>query len=238
MIEKISSISRVTEVDAVSMRIIGAYKNASLETDPHLLTMFTALEPLSTLLSTSINRIKSDSQLEAADDGRDNSGRGLFYLVSGLSHHPSKKIKAAAQAVLAVLEQYGFSMFAENYATESSLINSLLLDLAAPALQDAVAAIPGCAEMIAELQTAQNNFEQIRILWEQEKAKQGTQQNATEIKKEVLEIINNKIVVYMRAMQVVVPDTHGEFARTLATIINNNNEVVKKRRKKEEPKAE
>ena len=59
--------------------------------------------------------------------------------------------------------------------------------------------------------------------------------NATALKKDVIEIINDKIVIYLRAMEIVVPDTYGNFARTIAQIIADNNEVVKKRRKKDEP---
>lgn len=233
MIEKLIAKSRVTEIDAVSMRIIGAFKTTTLNTDPHLMGMFSALEPLSAKLTASINHTKPDSTLEEADEDRDDKGRGLFYLVSGLSHHPSKKIKEAALKVLAVIEKYGFSMFGENYATESSLLSSMLLDLAKPELQDAIAAIPGCAEMINELQGAQDNFEQIRIAWEQEKAQESTKESASEIKPEVLTLINEKIVVYMRAMEIVDEANYGAFARTIATIIADNNEVVKKRKKKE-----
>lgn len=230
--------SRVTEVGAGSTRIIGAFKTTTLDTDPHLAGMFSALEPLSTKLTASINHSKPDSTLEEADEDRDDKGRGLFYLVSGLTHHPSKKIKEAAQKVLAVLEKYGFSMFGENYSTESSLLSSLFLDLAKPQLQDAIAAIPGCADMIATLQGAQEYFEQTRIAWEQEKAQESIVESATEIKKEVLALINGKIVVYMRAMEVVAPDTHGAFARTLDQIITDNNEIVKKRKNKDRPEED
>lgn len=227
--------SRVTETSAGSTRVIGAFKTTSLDTDPYLASMFSALEPLSTKLSAAINHIKPDSTLEEADDNRDDKGRGTFYLVSGLCHHPSKKIKEAAQKVEALFNEYGFSMFSENYATESALLISLLLELAKPEMQEAIAVIPGAADMVVELQEAQDYFEQTRIAWEQEKAEDGTKLNATELKSEVLDIINGKIVVYMRAMEIVAPDTHAAFARTLAEIINDNNEVVKKRMKKEKP---
>lgn len=230
--------SRVTEVGSGSTRIIGAFKTTTLDTDPYLAGMFSALEPVSTKLTAAINHVKPSSTLEEADENRDDKGRGLFYLVSGLVHHPSKKIKEAAQKVLAVFENYGFAMFEENYSTESSLLTSLLLDLAKPELQDAIAAIPGCADMIAALQSAQEYFEQTRIAWEQEKAQESIVESASEIKKEVLDLINGKIVIYMRAMEIVAPDTHGAFARTLAQIIADNNEVVRKRKNKDKPEED
>ncbi len=47
-------------------------------------------------------------------------------------------------------------------------------------------------------------------------------------------IINNKLVTYLRAMIMVDEPTYGDFARTIAQMIEDNNEVVKKRRKKPE----
>lgn len=238
MIDKIMTNSRTTEVDADGIQIIGAFKNTTLSSDPYLVTMFTELEPLSSDLSASINRIKFDSKREEADEKRDNDIRSLNYLLVGLSHHPAKKIYEAAQKLLAIFENYGLRIIGESFAIESSLISSLLKDLAAPELQDAIAAVPGCADTIAALQTSENEFEAITIEWEQEKAKEGTQLNASEIKKEVLALINNKLVVYMRAMEVVAPETHGAFARTLAQIIADSNEVVKKRRNKDKPEED
>ena len=62
--EKLISQSRVTEVDAVSIRTIGAYKNTSLSSDAHLVKIFNALEPKSAILTVAINRWKADSKLE------------------------------------------------------------------------------------------------------------------------------------------------------------------------------
>ena len=108
----------------------------------------------------------------------------------------------------------------------------MLVDLAKQKLQDAIAALSGLAEIIAELQAAQDDFEETRIAYEEEKAKEGTLENATTIKKDVVTIINDKLVVYLRAMIQVDEATYGDFTRTVAEIIDDNNEVVKKRRKK------
>jgi hypothetical protein len=123
----------------------------------------------------------------------------------------------------------------ESYSTESSLINSLLGDLAKPDMQEPVAAVSGCAELIAVLQTAQEAFEQARVAYEEEKAQEGTETNATTLKKEVIDVINNRLVVYLDAMMLVDEATYGAFGRTVAEIIDATNEMVKKRRKKPEP---
>lgn len=237
MIDNLMSTSRVTEVDAVSMRMLGAYQTTSLSTDQHLSAMFTGLESLSTALTAAINRGKAESDLEEKDEARDTQIRALYYVVMGFLHHPDAAIRQAAQTVDKVFEKYGVSITGESYATESSLIASLLNELSKQKIQDVIAILPGCDDVITALQAAQQAFETARITYEQEKAEESTQASATKQKPEIVALINEKIVVYLRAMEVVDVETYGAFARTIATIIAENNEVVKKRRKKQEPAA-
>ncbi len=135
MIEKLISNSRVTEVDAVSLRMNGAYAGSGLDTDAHLQTMFTQLSSLSGSLTTAINRSKAESTLDEFDTKRDEQVRALSYLIMGFLHHPDPGIKEAAAAVEKIFDKYGVAITGESYATESSLITSLLEDLSAPGLQ-------------------------------------------------------------------------------------------------------
>ncbi len=234
MIEKLIAKSRTTEVDAVSMRIIGAYKKTALSSDAHLNTVMTSLETESARLTDAIKRAKAESELELKDEVRDDKVRGLYYLLTGYTHHPAPAVKTAAVKLENVFNNYGLSITGASYATESSLVASLLGDLAKPNLQPSIAALSGCAELIAELQAAEDDFEATRIAYEEEKAREGTLENATVIKKTVVTVINDQLVVYLRAMIQVDGETYGDFARTVAEIIDDNNVVVKKRKKKEE----
>lgn len=234
MIEKINYQSRVTEVAATSTRLVEAYKSSGLTTDAYLPNMFNTLEDLTNNLTAAIRRTKAESELEAKDEARDQPVRGLFFLIKANTAHPDAEIRAAALKLEKVIDKYGLKIINENFATESALVNSLLGDFAAPELQAAIVLLPGCTEILAALQTAQTAFDTARVAYEAERAREGTQANASELKKEVLALINNKVVQYLRAMEAVNDAIYGEFARTLATIIADNNIVVKKRRKGEE----
>lgn len=234
--DKLMINSRVTEVNDVATRMSGAFQNSGL-TDPYLVNTITALNVANTKLTLAVKRSKTESDLEEKDEIRDDKVRSFYYLVQGFSHHPTKTIKDAALLLLDLFDNYGLAMVAESYASESSLISSLMLDLAKPKFQDAIALLSGCAELIAELQVAQTDFEQARITYEAEKVKEGMVENATIVKKEVLAILNDKIVVYFRAMEQVDPATYSVFTSTCAQMIADNNEQVKKRGKKPELKA-
>jgi hypothetical protein len=236
MIEKLLSTSRVTEVNDVATRMTGAFDTSGL-TDPFLTTTFTDLNTTNLELSKAIRRSKAESELEAKDEVRDQAVRSLYYLISGFTHHPSATISDAARLLLNVFNNYGLSLTGESYATESSLISSMMLEFQKPEYTPAIAELSGCGELMEALMITQSDFEQARIAYETEKAKEGMVANATEIKKQVVEIVNGKIVVYLIAMEQVNPVTFGVFAATCGEIIAANNEQVRRRQQKPEPAA-
>ncbi len=152
-----------------------------------------------------------------------------------MQHHPDPVIKAASATLEKVFDNYGLKITGESYSTESALIQSLLNDLKKAEYVDKIAAISGCAALIAALETSQVDFETTRVTWEREKAIEGTLVNATQLKKEVVSVINDKLVVYLRAMQQVKPEMYLVFADTISNIIAETNQTVKGRKKKPEP---
>ena len=236
MIQKLIIWSRKTEIDDVAARLSAAF-GASGITDPYLTACFVALGEKHLALSLAINRPKAASRLKEKDAVRDQKTHALHQLLSGYACHPDETINTAAQTMLAVFDNFGTAVTRESYTVESSLIGSLLLSFAKPEYKDAIAALSGCAELIARLQTAQDDFEQTRIAYETEKAKEGMLETASEIKKGVAKIINDKIVTYLCAMEQVNPPIYSEFAGTVAVIISENNGAVKKRKKQQPNEA-
>lgn len=234
MIEMITFNCRATEVDAATRRIIGAYKKQNLSNDAYLPAMIERLEEGVEKLSSSIYRSKAESELEEKDQVRDEKLRAVYYLVNGLSYHPSPDLAEAAEQVKKAFDRTGLSIVKESYAVESSLIQSLLSKWSHPVTKKAIDSLSGCAENIARLETAQTDFESSRIAYEEEKARENGYKNATRIKKELLDIINKKLVVYLSAMVLTDNTTYGNFSGTIQEIITSANEAVKKRMKKPE----
>ena len=233
MIEKILTNSRVTEVDAATRRIVSAFEKNGLDSDPHLAGIFSELKPFSASLGAAIRQSKAESNLDVNDVDRDDEVRGLHYLILGYLHNPNPVIREAAEKVAKVFDKYGVGIATESYATQSSLVNSLLDDLAKPDLQEPIAAMPGCAERIASLKAAQNKFEAARVDYETEKANEATRETATSVKKQLLKIINDKLVIYLRAMVQVDEATYGKFGGIVGEIIDENNETVRRRKNAE-----
>jgi hypothetical protein len=238
MIPKLIFKSRITEVDTASVNIFTAYKKSGLDEDTHLSNIFTDLETGTSELTRAINRSKAESNLDKKDLKRDVNVKALYYMLQGAVYHPDAAVKTAGENLNAIFSKYGLKMTQTSYATESSLIDSLLEDFTAPTLQADIAGISGCASIISKLRAAQNDFKISHFTWEETKAQEGLSKCATDVKKDVVTNINEKIVLYLNAMSQANHELYGELAQTVAQIINDNNEAVKKRSKKEEVEPE
>ncbi len=230
MIPLLMARSRNTEVDGTTTQIIQGFDTTTLNTDPTMELIFGELKPLSTQFSAAIRRMKEKSESKAYDENRDEKVDAYNYLLLSFSHHPDEQIKNAALYLLNIFNNYGLEIKEESYTRESSLINSLLADLAKTKAQNSIALVPQCDTYVAAFQQAQSDFESNRLSFEEAQGEEGTLENASAMKKEVVTLINKKVVPYLNVMAQINDTTYGPYARTVAEIIAANNEIVKKRR--------
>ena len=230
MYNKLKSNCRVAEVAATAEKLNLAYQNYDLTPDSYLPDKFTLLNSETALLVTAINRQKAESGMDEKNKGRAQKLHGLFSFVKGSVYNPDQAISAAAVQINHVLDNYGLSeITSKGYDIQSTLIRSLLVDLAAPSLQEAIAAVPGCAGVIGALQAAHDDFVQSYAAYEQEKSEVEAMESASVIKERVLDLINDVVVEYLRAMVKVNNALYGGFAATVDQIIDDMNEIVKRR---------
>ena len=234
MIPKIIPQSRNGEVADVLDSTISAYKASTLATDPYLVAIFAELQPKSPLMIAAIERSKAESQLEAADIFRDDKIRGLFYCVQSALYNNEADLKAAAQKVDKLLRKYGLEVIYDSYVEESTLVKSLLNDLADPSLTEDIALIPGCASAIAQLKDAQDAFSTLSDSFEKVKSVEKQQKSASQLKKEIVNLINQKLVKYLNGMQAVNDTEYGTLVNHIAQIIADNNSRVKRRSENDE----
>ncbi|MCP4987661.1 MAG: hypothetical protein GY928_16855, partial [Colwellia sp.] len=147
----------------------------------------------------------------------------------GYAYHPSKAVQEAAVVVNAIFEEFGVGIVNESHAVESSLINALLARYAEPSVAEQIAILPGMAQLVEELRNAQDAFEQARLALDTATAQGNIDMSASELKKEMLKLVNGKLTIYLQAMAIVDEPTYGEFVRTVAEVIKSNNAAVKRR---------
>ncbi|MBI9070971.1 MAG: hypothetical protein JEY94_05200 [Melioribacteraceae bacterium] len=92
--------------------------------------------------------------------------------------------------------------------------------------------------LVAELQTAETDFATTRVAYETAVVNDNKKENATTLKKETALIINEQLVVYLKAMAQVDKTKYENFALLIGQIIDETNEQVKRRRENNKPDAE
>ena len=239
--KKLLSQIRITEVGDTSHRLVSLYKStATLKDEAFLKPLFVEMEEKANALTEAVRSEAVISQLENADAKRDGAIRVLDRLLKGYKTIPLDTLKAYGVQLSAVFKKYGVKMTVENYSSQSNLVDSLLKDLSASDLVEAVAGLPGVAEAIANIRTAQEEFTKIRANYDKELAQKGSKETATSLRKPLLELINNKLLTYLAAMKIANPTKYKVFSEDVAVIITSVNEAIKARGKKgdQQPKTD
>ncbi len=225
----LSKNSRNGEVYAVADRIITTYQQSTLKDNEALVKIMAPIKELTQKLSGAIKRMKAESILEEKDNLRDAALRALYYLVQGNTFHPEAPIKEAAQKLFEVLVLYSLETVKESYDDETSKLDSLLLDLKKEELAQSIITLNGSAPLIQYLEAAQNDFKNTRRAYQTEQALNYTERSATDIKKELTTLINDKLVAYLNGMLVVEEELFSPFATVVNQMITENNKVVRMR---------
>ncbi len=229
-VEKLAAHSRVGEVDTSTSQIVSALKKDTPENDAFLMDFTAQLSDKGQQISAAANSIKAESDLAEVDVVRDELISDLNYLLKGYMHHPDAAIKEAAVKTYKVYDNYGVAINKLSYTEQSSKIKSLVTDL--QKVTPEVAQLSGVETLMGGLQQAQSDFEVAEEAYRTEKNKDNTTQAASTIRKEIMDLINDKLVPYLNTMNMVNPTVYEALSADIASIIVRNNDTVKRRRKK------
>lgn len=224
---------RITEMADTASRLTMLYKSeTTLANDPILKPVFGQIETLAEELSQAIKSDKILSELDKADNVRDEAVRQLEKYLKSYANIPVETLRKSGEKLYAVFSKYGVGITRESYAVESAHIESLLKDLAEPTLQTDISALEGIAPTIEALKTAQADFAQRRLTHEKNLATQSKRPKSADLKKQLLKQINIGLIPYLTSASFVNPEAFTHFADTVAQIINTINGAVSSRSKK------
>ncbi len=223
---KIKNSLRVTELDTVVANIIRQYEaDARLGEDDFLKATMADIKVLSGKLTEAIKRDRAYVNLTEADTVRDNAIRDLGTLIDGYAAIPPVPYldkKEAAYTLKSYYGKYGRRIADEPFAVESSLIESLLMDFSVSEAQPAIAALPGVAELLAILRSAQDDFNAASDR-QTEIAAADKPPSATMLRRDLVRDINEKLIPYLNTMMMVRPEVFDPFARIVEVEIDRAN---------------
>lgn len=231
---KLNTSVKVTELGDTALRLVKAFKAVvAVQNDAFLTKTFAEIEKQVTVMTSVVKSDQALSKLEEADAKRDQAIRVLDKLLKGYENIPLENLKTHAKKLAEIFKKYGVKITGENYASQSTLINSLLGDFSATELKPSIEALAGVKEALAEIQTKQNTFATLRSDYEKAQVSQKEKSSATSLRKPLLELINKKVVPYLVAMSVAQPELFKNLTAEASEIITSTNEAIKARSKKE-----
>ena len=231
---KLNTSVKVTELGDTALRLVKAFKVvAAVQNDAFLTKTFAEIEKQATAMTSAVKSDQALSKLEEADAQRDQAIRVLDKLLKGYENIPLENLKTHAKKLAEIFKKYGVKMTGENYASQSTLINSLLGDFSATELKPSIEALAGVKEALAEIQTKQDAFAALRSDYEKAQVSQKEKSSATSLRKPLLELINKKAVPYLVAMSVAQPELFKNLTAEASEIVTSTNEAIKARSKKE-----
>ena len=231
---KLNTSVKVTELGDTALRLVKAFKAVvAVQNDAFLTKTFAEIEKQATVMTSAVKSDQALSKLEEADAKRDQAIRVLDKLLKGYENIPLENLKTHAKKLAEIFKKYGVKITGENYASQSTLINSLLGDFSATELKPSIEALAGVKEALAEIQTKQNAFAALRSDYEKAQVSQKEKSSATSLRKPLLELINKKAVPYLVAMSIAQPELFKNLTAEASEIVTSTNEAIKARSKKE-----
>ena len=226
---KLKTAIRVTELDGLSDTLVrNFHSDGNAAADAFVKVTMAELEKQSDLITTAILQDKTLSTLEAADNARDEAIKTLGTVISAYAVFPIAAKKELAAPLKAIFDKYAKAgITSANYTSESSLVESMLGDLAAASIADNISGLEGVAEAIASVRTAQDEFTKANDDYVQASANKSA--SASTYKKPIISLINDKLVPYLDAMVIAGNENCTTFAKSVEAEINRVNDMIAKR---------
>lgn len=202
--KKISYNIRIPEISTFTNNLVRLYlanvpESEILAKDQNISSMMSEAKTLSEELTVAINRDRAESSLKSADKARDALIRGLSHLLLGYAQFPVAEKRSSAERLLSTFQKYGRGMIEKTYSIESALIESLFNDLSAESAKADLETLEDVGKLVSALRAAEDKFHEASDAFTAAVATKG--RNATEIKQSLLELINERVVSYLSALE-------------------------------------
>ncbi|MCQ2594644.1 MAG: DUF6261 family protein [Treponemataceae bacterium] len=227
--KKLRSQIRNTEIDGFSDTVLRLYKDDALAQKEEFLSgLMAELDELSSQITSAILQDRALSMLDAADCERDEAIKTLGAVLGAYAVFPIAAKKELSLPLKAIYDKYAKAgIVTANYASESSMIESLLEDFAAKEIAGNIAGLEGVAEAIGAIRTAQDAFTKAND--DYVKANASKSASASSYNKPIVSLVNERLVPYLSTMQIMGNKNCAGFAKNIEVEISRMNESIAKR---------
>lgn len=230
---------KVAEVAGLAHTLCGLYDSctAELDADAYLHNVMADMKSLSERLLDAFRNHRLITSLENHDAHRMRCVSALVNLKRGYDKIPDESIQSHWTELRPVFENYLSAIQAGNYQSKTALITAMLRRLSEA---DIVSHLEGLVDLktaVDKLREAQKTFDSSLLEYQLQLQKDKTL-SATDLKDEIVEYINQKLVVHLEAKCNEDLATYAAFARLVDAQIRAENAKVRRRKGKKETPSE
>ena len=230
---------KVAEVAGLAHNLCGSYESCATElnADIRLRNVMADLKDLSDRILDSLRNNRLINSLEVQDTHRNRCVSALVNLKKGYDKLSDETVQSHWTVLRPVFENFLSSIQEGNYQSKTALITPMLRRLSD---SDLVSHLEGLADLktaVDRLRDAQQSFDSAQLEYQLQLQKDKTL-SATDLKDEIVEYINQKLVVHLEAKCNEDLATYAAFARLVDAQIRAENVKVRRRKGKKETPSE
>ncbi len=226
---KLESRVRLSELGSTISNVLEAYTNSNITKDIPLQSVINELIAINTTFSSTIAISEMVSQLESYEEIGDTVTKGIYYYLQSCVHLPTSAISLAAEKLLIELKKHGLGASKFSFNEETIHFKSLLESLSSKHHANEINSIPNLKTMVEKLVTTQQDYQDLHNKYLSIQNKKQNKQSASDIKYELLKVLNDKLVIYLRSQIIFNQEVYLNFAQEVASAINKTNNDIKKR---------
>lgn len=220
------------ECESAARRIIEADDEAPIDNDIYLSQIIIFMKVLLGQFISAMHRSRMASSLDEQDIVRSECLKDVYYILRGACRMNDRNTSNAAELLIETFGTHGIRVSEACYTVDSEAIDCLISIFSTKESLNQIEYISGLTEKMNDLHKAHDRFKNMQMQSKQRNIKDTeSYTTASEIKKEVVALINDKLVVYLRAMVDVDEVKYRDYAVKVRTIIYEINDIAKKRTK-------
>lgn len=221
--------SYVTETYTVVSLLFLEAKKKDYSSDPYLQELLITGETVCDCLLKSIDYQKVESELKFKSDNRKEKFSRLIHSVEGYTYNPDEQVAIAAKEIEKVLNNFGLKIVRQNYAKQTAQFQTLLSNLAEESLKESIGKLDGVEKLIVELTESQDEFVSYWLEYKNKQKEEDKQKCASVLKKELLTIMNKKLLPYVNQISLSQPLLYGNLCESWTKIVSDHNSLIRAR---------
>lgn len=216
-------------------KIVAIASEANITGDPIFTDSLNVLSEYNTRYNKAIAFAIDLAENKEKDDKRDVFLCALFDGIEFYLNSPISSKRMAAEKLNEALRRYSKASAYKPMLEESSDIANILSICETAEIQEAINSLGDLGDVVNALRDSENAFLESSKEYDFQKGEGQEQENASDIKPEITEYLNETFLAYLFAVANIKPEIYGDIANSILEVVKTNNRNTRRKKENIEP---